>query len=141
MWLLLRLKKRCALEVRRRAGWHGAGKREGAQDHALGREKERTYMNLLQASEIMRRGEKIPRRQQAGLVIALSVPAINEKRNRRLRLLQPESPDSLFYNHQMARSTLLERRHLVQTYTWRGVPSTIALTRLTFGFQALLERL
>ena len=25
-------------------------------------------MNLLQASEIMRRGEKIPRRQQAGLV-------------------------------------------------------------------------
>ena len=29
-------------------------------------------MNLLQASEIMRRGEKIPRRQQAGLVIALS---------------------------------------------------------------------
>ena len=36
-------------------------------------------MNLLQASEIMRRGEKIPRRQQAGLVIALSVPAILEQ--------------------------------------------------------------
>ena len=41
----------------------------------------------------------------------------------------------------MARSTLFERKHLVQTYTWRGVPSTIALTRLTLGFQALLERL
>ena len=36
-------------------------------------------MNLLQASEIKRRGEKIPRRQQAGLVIALSVPAILEQ--------------------------------------------------------------
>ena len=42
---------------------------------------------------------------------------------------------------QMARSTLLERRHLVQTYTWRGVPSTIALTRFTLGFHILLERL
>ena len=36
-------------------------------------------MNLLQASEIMRRGEWIPGRQQAGLVIALSVPAILEQ--------------------------------------------------------------
>ena len=45
------------------------------------------------------------------------------------------------YRYQMARSTLLERRHLVQTYTWRGVPSTIALTRLTLGFHILLERL
>ena len=44
-------------------------------------------------------------------------------------------------NDQMARSTLLERRHLVQTYTWRGVPSTTALTRLTLGFHILLERL
>ena len=43
--------------------------------------------------------------------------------------------------HQIARSTLLERRHLVQTYTWRGEPSTIAFTRFTLGFQALLERL
>ena len=42
---------------------------------------------------------------------------------------------------QTARVTLPERRHLVQTYTWRGVPSTIALTRFTLGFQALLERL
>ena len=42
---------------------------------------------------------------------------------------------------QIARSTLLERRHLVQTYTWRGVPSTIALTRLTLGFHARLARL
>ena len=41
----------------------------------------------------------------------------------------------------MARSTLLERRHLVQTYTWRGVPSTIALTRFTLGFHILLDRL
>ena len=40
-----------------------------------------------------------------------------------------------------ARSTLLERRHLVQAYTWHGVPFTIALTRLTLGFQVLLERL
>ena len=42
---------------------------------------------------------------------------------------------------QIARSTLLERRHLVQTYTWRGVPSTIALTRLTLGFHARFARL
>lgn len=41
----------------------------------------------------------------------------------------------------MARSTLLERRHLVQTYTWRGEPSTIALTRFTLGFHIRLERL
>ncbi len=43
--------------------------------------------------------------------------------------------------HQTARSTLLERRHLVQAYTWHGVPFTIAFTRLTLGFQARLERL
>ena len=41
----------------------------------------------------------------------------------------------------MARSTLLERRHLVQAYTWQGVPLTTALTRLTLGFHARLERL
>ena len=41
----------------------------------------------------------------------------------------------------MARSTLLERRHLVQAYTWHGVPLTTALTRLTLGFQVRLERL
>jgi len=44
-------------------------------------------------------------------------------------------------DHQMARSTLLERRHLVQTYTWHGVPSTIALTRFTLGFQLRLALL
>ena len=43
--------------------------------------------------------------------------------------------------NQMARSTLLERRHLVQAYTWHGVPLTTALTRLTLGFQVRLERL
>ena len=43
--------------------------------------------------------------------------------------------------NQMARSTLLERRHLVQAYTWQGVPLTTALTRLTLGFHARLERL
>ena len=43
--------------------------------------------------------------------------------------------------NQMARSTLLERRHLVQAYTWHGVPLTTALTRFTLGFQARLERL
>ena len=43
--------------------------------------------------------------------------------------------------NQMARSTLLERRHLVHAYTWQGVPLTTALTRLTLGFQARLERL
>ena len=43
--------------------------------------------------------------------------------------------------NQMARSTLLERRHLVQAYTWHGVPFTMALTRFTLGFQVLLERL
>ena len=42
---------------------------------------------------------------------------------------------------QTALVTLPERRHRVQTYTWRGVPSTIALTRLTLGFHARLERL
>ena len=45
------------------------------------------------------------------------------------------------HRNQMARSTLLERRHLVQAYTWQGVPLTTALTRLTLGFQARLERL
>ena len=43
--------------------------------------------------------------------------------------------------NQTARSTLLERRHLVQAYTWHGVPLTTALTRFTLGFQARLERL
>ena len=49
----------------------------------------------------------------------------------------------VFYRqgNQMARSTLLERRHLVQAYTWQGVPLTTALTRLTLGFHARLERL
>lgn len=41
----------------------------------------------------------------------------------------------------MARSTLLERRHLVQAYTWQGVPFTTALTRFTLGFHSRLERL
>ena len=51
--------------------------------------------------------------------------------------------DVVIYLHgdQMARSTLLERRHLVQAYTWHGVPLTTALTRFTLGFQVLLERL
>ncbi len=43
--------------------------------------------------------------------------------------------------YQTARSTLLERRHLVQAYTWHGVPLTMALTRFTLGFQVRLERL
>ena len=43
--------------------------------------------------------------------------------------------------NQTARSTLLERRHLVQAYTWHGVPFTMALTRFTLGFHARLERL
>lgn len=43
--------------------------------------------------------------------------------------------------NQTALSTLLERRHLVQAYTWQGVPLTTALTRFTLGFQARLERL
>ena len=42
--------------------------------------------------------------------------------------------------HYTARVTLPERRHLVQTYTWVGVPFTIAFTRLTLGFQVRLER-
>ena len=44
-------------------------------------------------------------------------------------------------HYQTALSTLLERRHLVQAYTWQGVPLTTALTRFTLGFQARLERL
>lgn len=43
--------------------------------------------------------------------------------------------------NQTARSTLLERRHLVQAYTWQGVPFTTALTRFTLGFHSRLERL
>ena len=57
------------------------------------------------------------------------------KKEQAFRLALSACPD------QIARSTLLERRHLVQTYTWRGVPSTIALTRLTLGFHARLARL
>ena len=45
------------------------------------------------------------------------------------------------FEHQTARVTFPERRHRVQTYTWRGVPFTIAFTRFTLGFQARLERL
>ena len=41
---------------------------------------------------------------------------------------------------QLARVTLPERRHLVHTWICAGVPSTIAFTRLTLGFHALLER-
>ena len=47
----------------------------------------------------------------------------------------------ILLGNQTARSTLLERRHLVQAYTWHGVPLTTALTRLTLGFQVRLERL
>ena len=47
----------------------------------------------------------------------------------------------ILQGNQTARSTLLERRHLVQAYTWHGVPLTTALTRLTLGFQVRLERL
>jgi hypothetical protein len=36
---------------------------------------------------------------------------------------------------------LLERRHLVQAYTWQGVPLTTALTRFTLGLMVRLERL
>ena len=43
--------------------------------------------------------------------------------------------------NQTARSTLLERRHLVQAYTWHGVPFTMAFTRFTLGFHVRLERL
>jgi len=37
--------------------------------------------------------------------------------------------------------TAPERRHLVQTLTWRGVPLTRAFTRLTLGFHILLDLL
>ena len=47
---------------------------------------------------------------------------------------------NLPYTDHTARVTLPERRHLVQTYTWVGVPSTIAFTRFTLGFQVRLER-
>ena len=55
----------------------------------------------------------------------------------------PSFPMAYFIlqGNQTARSTLLERRHLVQAYTWHGVPLTTALTRLTLGFQVRLERL
>lgn len=51
------------------------------------------------------------------------------------------SETSAFLITDYARSTLPERRHLEQTYTWQGVPFTIAFTRFTFGFHVLLERL
>jgi len=47
----------------------------------------------------------------------------------------------LHFKHQIARVTLPERRQRVQTLIRRGVPFTIALTFLTFGFQVLFERL
>ena len=50
--------------------------------------------------------------------------------------------NGVFYRRdQIARSTLLERRHLVQAYTWQGVPLTTALTRFTLGLMVRLERL
>jgi len=39
-----------------------------------------------------------------------------------------------------ARVTLPERRQRVQTWIWRGEPSTSALTRLTLGFHIRFER-
>jgi hypothetical protein len=42
---------------------------------------------------------------------------------------------------QTARVTLPLRRQRVHTYTCFGLPSTMALTRLTLGFQVRLERL
>jgi hypothetical protein len=57
-----------------------------------------------------------------------------------MKKIHGKAVDFIWAN-QTARVTLPERRHLVQTYTWRGEPSTIALTRFTLGFQALLERL
>lgn len=64
----------------------------------------------------------------------------------RQRIYQPRESDSPLKRdpkgrNQTALSTLLERRHLVQAYTWQGVPLTTALTRFTLGFQARLERL
>ena len=47
----------------------------------------------------------------------------------------------MHFKHQIARVTLPERRQRVQTLIRRGVPFTIALTFLTFGFQVLFERL
>ena len=56
----------------------------------------------------------------------------------------PFGPGACLYGsdpgHQIALVTLPERRHRVQTYTWRGLPSTIAFTRFTLGFQVRLER-
>ena len=50
-----------------------------------------------------------------------------------LRCVCPKTPAG-------ERVTLPERRHRVQTYTWRGVPLITAFTRLTLGFQGRLER-
>ena len=62
---------------------------------------------------------------------------IREKKEKLLRKIGGAL--SLRLGH-TARVTLLERRHLVQTYTCLGVPFTIALTRFTLGFQGRLER-
>lgn len=74
----------------------------------------------------------------AGAIVANCAGNVKRKNKKRCR-----KPAAHFICHrnQTARSTLLERRHLVQAYTWQEVPFTTAFTRLTFGFHARLERL
>ena len=77
-------------------------------------------------------------------LVDTSLPVIARSEATKKNLLQWFAAGSTFPEGApayTARSTLLERRHLVQTYTWRGLPSTIALTRLTLGFHIRLERL
>jgi len=52
----------------------------------------------------------------------------------------PRRDEDIGPYNQTARVTLPLRRQRVHTYTWRGEPSTIALTRLILGFQERFER-
>jgi hypothetical protein len=71
----------------------------------------------------------------------LHTPVFLGRKRRKRKKREVETSRFYYVEYQMARSTLLERRHLVQTCTWRREPSTIAFTRFTLGFHVLFERL
>lgn len=76
-----------------------------------------------------------------GQQMRYSVYAGRKRNKDRFQRNDPCSVNGFGLPDQTARVTLPERRQRVQAYTRLGDPSTIALTRLTFGFQVLLERL
>ena len=83
-----------------------------------------------------------------GVTFGIKVSHSHRRSNRtwkpnvkRVKAVVNGTPCHVYACTRCLRSTLLERRHLVQAYTWHGVPFTIALTRFTLGFQVRLERL